>query len=45
MADQYEIARMLEWRGDWNGRALSEVMKQRFAALASAPPTPETKAA
>jgi transcriptional regulator len=45
MADQYEIARMLEWRGDWNGKALSEVMKQRFAALASATPTPETKAA
>ncbi|NJO21855.1 MAG: FMN-binding negative transcriptional regulator [Sphingomonadales bacterium] len=44
MADQYEIARMLEWRGDWNGQALSEVMKQRFAALASAAPS-QTKAA
>ncbi len=43
-ADQYEIARMLEWRGDWNGQALSEVMKQRFAALANVPST-ETKAA
>ena len=43
-ADQYEIARMLEWRGDWNGQALSEVMKQRFAALANVPSS-ETKAA
>lgn len=43
-ADQYEIARMLEWRGDWNGRALSEVMKQRFASLAEGQPS-ETKAA
>jgi transcriptional regulator len=44
VADQYEIARMLEWRGDWNGQALSEVMKQRFAALAGAQPS-QTKAA
>lgn len=38
-ADQYEIARMLEWRGDWNGQALSEVMKQRFTALARQQPS------
>ncbi len=35
-ADQYEVARMLEWRGDWNGQALAQVMKERFSALAAA---------
>ena len=34
-ADQYEVARMLEWRGDWNGQALAQVMKERFSALAA----------
>lgn len=32
-ADQYEVARMLEWRGDWNGRAMAEMMKQRFVEM------------
>lgn len=36
MADQYEVARMLEWRGDWNGQAMASVMKERFAALPAA---------
>lgn len=35
-ADQYEVARMLEWRGDWNGQALAQVMKERFSELAVA---------
>jgi transcriptional regulator len=34
-ADQYEVARMLEWRGDWNGQALAQVMKEHFSALAA----------
>jgi transcriptional regulator len=34
LADQYEVARMLEWRGDWNGRAMAEIMKQRFSESA-----------
>jgi transcriptional regulator len=32
-ADQYEVARMLEWRGDWNGRAIAEIMSRRFASM------------
>lgn len=34
-ADQYEVARMLEWRGDWNGLGMAQVMKERFSALAA----------
>ena len=34
-ADQYEVARMLEWRGDWNGQAMAQVMKERFSRLAA----------
>lgn len=34
-ADQYEVARMLDWRGDWNGRAMAQVMNERFSKLAA----------
>jgi len=33
MDDQYAVARMLEWRGDWNGQALAAMMNERFASL------------
>lgn len=44
-ADQYEVARMLEWRGDWNGRALAQAMNERFATLAIAAPEKSADAA
>lgn len=29
-ADRVEVARMLDWRGDWNARGVSEAMKRRL---------------
>jgi transcriptional regulator len=36
VADQFEVARMLEWRGDWYEQAMAEEMKKHFARVDSA---------
>lgn len=32
-SDRYEVARMLEWRGNWNERAVAEIMNQDLAPV------------